>query len=378
MTDTVYELRPDRLFFIDNLRIALISLVVLHHVAVVYAANVGFYYVEPTTNVTAIVILVFFQLINQSYFMGLLFFLAGYFTPGSFDRRGTGRYLKDRLMHLGIPLLIYMFVMNPLASIGVFKMPQELTGITEPLAWARYPGMIGIGPFWFVVKLIIFSLIYVLWRVLNKDKPVMQKSSSPPKFTAIVLFVVALAVCSYLMRIAVPISHPVLHFPSLAYLPQYASFFVLGIVANRKDWLFSIPDKYGKRGITVALVSLILFLIGMSPVFGSGSAFIGGGTFQSGIYAIWDSLFAVGVSLWLITLFRKHYNFQWKFCKELSQSTFTVYLIHCPVIVMMALLMSGVTVNPLLKFFIMACICVPLSFALSYLIRKIPKADRIL
>jgi len=376
------EPKPERLFFIDNLRIALISLVVLHHLAVVYAANTGFYYVEPTTNIAAIVALAYFQLINQAYFMGLFFFLAGYFTPESYDRKGTGLYLKDRLLHLGVPLLIYIFVMNPLASTGVYQMPASLTGVTEPLTWARYPSMLAMGPFWFVVMLIVFCAVYVLWRLLTrqltKTKPVMQKSPAPPKFAKIAIFIIILAAASYFIRIAVPIASPVLHFPSLAYLPQYASFFVLGIVANRKNWLFAIPDKFGKRGITVALVSLILFLIGMSPRFGSGAAFIGGGTAQSGIYAFWDSLFAVCVCIWLITLFRKRFNFQYNFCKALSRGAFTVYLIHCPVIVMMALLMRDVSITPLLKFLLMACICVPLCFALAYLIRKIPKADRIL
>ena len=377
MSEFGSELRAERLFFIDNLRIALISLVVLHHLSVIYAANVGFYYVEPTKNVMAIIVLALFQLINQAYFMGLFFFLAGYFTPESFDRKGTGLYLKDRLMHLGIPLLIYIFVMNPVASLGVYQMPSELTGITEPLSWARYPGMLAIGPFWFVVMLIVFCLIYTLWRLFTKNKHILRKSFAPPKFGIIIIFIVALAAVSYLIRIVVPISHPVLHFPSLAYLPQYASFFVLGIIANRNNWLGIIPDKFGKTGFIAAMVSLILFIIAMSPRFGSGSAFIGDGTIQSGIYALWDSIFAVGIGLWLITLFRKHYNFQWKFCKLLSQGAFTVYLIHCPVIVMMALLMRDVTIMPLLKFLLMACICVPLCFALAYLIRKIPKADKI-
>ena len=372
------ESRPGRLLYIDNLRIALISLVVLHRLSVIYAANTSFYYMEPTKNTFAIVFLVFFQLFNQAYFMGLFFFLAGYFTPESYDRKGVGLYLKDRMLHLVIPLFIYYFVLNPIATIGVYQMPSSLTGITAPLSWSRYPSMVSVGPMWFVVMLIIFCLVYTLWRALTKNKPVMQKTLAPPKFVMIVIFVVILAVASYLVRIVDPIAHYFLFFPSLAYLPQYASFFVLGVVANRKDWLNTIPDKFGKRGIIVAIVSIILFLIGMSARFGSASAFIGGGTPQSFVYALWDSIFAVCVSLWLITLFRKHYNFQWKFCKMLAPNTFTVYLIHCPVIVMMAILMRNAAITPLLKFFLMACMCIPICFALAYAIRKIPKADRIL
>lgn len=57
-----------------------------------------------------------FNAINQSYFMGPFFLLAGYYTPRSFDRRGPRRYLTDRLMRLGIPLLIFLFVLYPLTA----------------------------------------------------------------------------------------------------------------------------------------------------------------------------------------------------------------------------------------------------------------------
>jgi glucan biosynthesis protein C len=33
--------------------------------------------------------------------------IAGYFTPGSHNRKGAGPFLRDRLVRLGIPLLIY-------------------------------------------------------------------------------------------------------------------------------------------------------------------------------------------------------------------------------------------------------------------------------
>jgi len=361
---------PDRLIFIDHLRMALIALVVLHHLSVIYAANVGFYYVEPTTNVGAIVILAFFQLFNQAFFMGLFFFLAGYFTPSSFDRKGPGNFIKDRAIRLGVPLLIYIFVLNPLASIGVYQMPSSLTGITTPFVWYEH---FSTGPMWFIVMLLIFCAVYLLWRVVTKSRAKTQSAGVPvPKFWKILLFVVILAAVSYLVRIGAPIAITFLIFPSLAYLPQYASFFAIGIVANRNNWLRAIPDKLGKSGLIVALLSIILFLIGMSARLGSGSAFIGGGTFQSGVYALFDSLFAVGWSLFLITFFRRRFDRKMIFGSELMKSSFAVYVIHCPIIVLMAVLLQNLHIMQLAKFGLMAVICVPICFAAAYLIRRIP------
>src|SRR5690242_6410991 len=92
-----------RLFFVDYLRVALTVLVVLHHLAVIYGGEVAFYYVEPpasTDQLTSVGLLVF-VLINQAYFMGFFFLFAGYFTSGSFDRKGSTAFLKDRFLRLG-------------------------------------------------------------------------------------------------------------------------------------------------------------------------------------------------------------------------------------------------------------------------------------
>jgi glucan biosynthesis protein C len=153
-----------RLLFIDNLRTGLITLVVLHHVAVVYGAFTPFYYVEPPINLVLLV----FGLINQSWFMGALFLISGYFTPGSFDRKGPGSFLKDRLLRLGIPRIIFIFVLSPVASIGYWQMPASLTGITSPLTCQAYPHLPGMGPLWFVAMLLIFDFGYAAWRMLTK------------------------------------------------------------------------------------------------------------------------------------------------------------------------------------------------------------------
>ena len=49
--------------------------------------------------------------------MGLFLLISAYFVPGSYDRKGAGRFLKDRLVRLGIPLALYSWVVNPVFSI---------------------------------------------------------------------------------------------------------------------------------------------------------------------------------------------------------------------------------------------------------------------
>ena len=46
--------------------------------------------------------------------MGFFFLIAGYFTPGAYDRKGSKSFLLDRLVQLGIQLLIYDLLLDPL------------------------------------------------------------------------------------------------------------------------------------------------------------------------------------------------------------------------------------------------------------------------
>jgi glucan biosynthesis protein C len=376
-TQFVSDTSAGRLFFIDNLRVALIILVVLHHLAVVYAANTGFYYLEPAyQDLPAVVVLIFFELFNQAYFMGFFFLLSGYFTPGSFDRKGLRSFIKGRLIRLGIPLLVYMFVLNPIACIGIYQMPVELTKITTPFTWQQYPRLIGKGPLWFVVMLLVFDFGYAAVRFAAKGRmPRPTRDDAMPRYRTIGLFILALALASYLIRIVLPMGKSVLGFPTLAYLPQYLSFFVLGIIGARRNWLQIVPGSMGKVGFGAAMGATLVL---MPLAFTGKTNFLGGGYWQSAAYALWDSTFAVGICLALTTLFRRFFSRQGRLGRLLAPSAFTVYIIHCPVIVLLALALRGIQLEHLLKFGLAALLGVPLCFVLAILIRKIPFASRVL
>jgi glucan biosynthesis protein C len=380
--------RTSRLFFIDNLRTGLIILVVLHHVALVYGASVeGFYYIEPPfTAPLAFLALLVFALVNQSWFMGAFFLLAGYFAPGSFDRKGPGSFLKDRLLRLGIPFLIFYFVLNPISSIGYFLMPASLTGITTPLTWQAYPRLLGMGPMWFLAMLLIFTLGYAAWRMLSRNRTSSSMTkSSLPSYLGIGIFILALALVSYLVRIVIPLGKSVLEFPTLAYLPQYLSFFVLGTVASRHNWFRTLPSSMGVVGFVTAVVAGVFlfplafsgqpFSLEFTPAFTNS---MGNGHWQSAVYTLWDSITAVGMCLGAITLFRRFFNGQGRFGRFLSQHSYTVFIIHIPIIVFLAYALGGIDLGSLLKFGLASVIIVPACFAVAYIVRKIPGLSRIL
>jgi glucan biosynthesis protein C len=93
---------------------------------------------------------------------------------------------------------------------------------------------------------------------------------------------------------------------------------------------------------------------------------------------MWDSTVSVGLCLGVIVLFRRFLNLPGQLGSYMSRHSYTVYIIHAPIIVFLAVLLKGINLEHLLKFGLAAVIGVPLCFSISYLVRKIPLASRIL
>lgn len=172
---------------------------------------------------------------------------------------------------------------------------------------------------------------------------------------------------------------------TLAYLPQYLSFFVLGVVAYRKDWLRTLPNRMGIIGFVVALAAGIflfplafsgqLFSLELSEVLENA---MGYGTWQSAVYALWDSVFAVGLSIGLIVLFRRFMNGQDGLGRFLAQHGYAVYIIHIPTIVFLAYALREIELGSVQKFALASLVIVPVCFVVAFVVRKIPFASRVL
>ena len=104
----------NRMLYIDNLRLAIIVIVVMVHFAITYSGIGGWYYVEVHhLDLASQLFFGFFHMFTQSYFMGVLFLISGYFVQRSYARKGIRRFIADRLLRLGIPILLYTLVLNP-------------------------------------------------------------------------------------------------------------------------------------------------------------------------------------------------------------------------------------------------------------------------
>lgn len=153
--------QPARNGGLDALRSAMTLLVILHHAAITYGGSGGWFYKEfPTDGSVPSLLLTIFCAVNQAYFMGLFFLLAGYYTPASIRSKGVADYLKERALRLGIPLLLFGFVVGPM-TVALERASSAADFMDD---WGRLlveRSFIN-GPLWFTQALLIFAVLSVI------------------------------------------------------------------------------------------------------------------------------------------------------------------------------------------------------------------------
>jgi glucan biosynthesis protein C len=372
-----------RLYFIDNLRILLITLVAMLHLAITYG-GAGSWYYRNVPEGYMLVPLTWHNATVQAFSMGLFFLIAGYFTPGSYDRKGAGQFLKDRLLRLGIPILCYDLIIGPLIVRPLVLYGTGGSSYPDFLAGYYSSFHIGTGPLWFVEALLIFAGCYILWRALMKSHaPVVRTESRVPSSLAVALFALAISIITFIIRIWLPLgwNFEPLNF-QFPFFTQYICMFIVGTAAYKRKWLSRIPDAMGKLWLAVAIIFIfilfpVLFVSG-GAMSGDISAFVGGLHWQCFALAVWEQFTGIAIIIALLFLSRKYFNHQGKISKAASASAYTAYIIHAPAIILVAIAIRNINLYPLIKFALAVLISIPLCFASANVIRQLPLARRIL
>ena len=368
-----------KLVYIDNIKIILTILVILHHTVITYGGSGGWYWVQKTSCFAALVPMTMFVSINQSFFMGFFFLLAAYFTESSYLKKGTARFITDRLVRLGIPLLFYSFVLSPILSYLVYYFAKE-HHITFLQYLSGYDSWIDFGVMWFVAALLVFTMLYVF--VQQSVKTDLKKAIPAPGAFKILAFAVVLGIISFIVRIVFPVGlvlEPVGF--QLGHFTQYISLFIIGILAARNNWLDQLTDqtgKYLKRSIGLFLLFFPVFFLIRAKLDMPVSWYSGGFHWQSLLYAVWEQCIGLSIIVVFLTKGRKSWNHTSGLRTKLSRSNFVVYIFHPLVIVGLTLMIRNWQIDPAFKFIIIAPIIVVASYVLGALLLQIPGIKKIL
>jgi glucan biosynthesis protein C len=353
-----------RLVYLDNLRVLLTILVIAHHVAANYGNLDVWYYNETVSGPVSALTFTFLTAINQAFFMGFFFLLAGYFVPSSFARKGTRAFLRDRLVRLGVPLVVYVLLIHPFVWL-----------LGRDGGWR-----LGTGPMWFVEVLLLFTLAYLVVKPLLPGVGRMRLDKLSTSVLA-----VGMGLGSFLIRTRYPVNEW-LDFPTIqpAHATQYLCLFALGAWASGTDLTEGLSRelaRYWRRAMLVASLAVAAAFVA-TDVPGDGKTnlepLIGGWTWPSLVTSIWEQVFAVGLIINLLWRFHVRRNTAGPVLSSAAASTYTVYILHPIVVVSLALVLRDVAIPSLAKFALTAPVAVLLLFASAHYIRRAPVLRRVL
>lgn len=390
----------DRYAYIDNLRVFIIMMVLAHHSGNPYVGEDFWYYKssDPKSPLVGLVIM-----LNTSFSMATLLVFSGFLLPSSYDRHGFAKYVREKFIRLGIPLVFGGMVMLPLVQY-TFHLNFGHQGYRSFLQyyWEAWHGMgqrpenwegpgwpdRNLSHLWYIEHLLFYALCYAVWRrYFCKEGPAEKVETPPPGNLAIFLFAVGVSLLTFVVRIRCPYNRVYALFGFLqidmSHLPLWLPFFFVGLFAYKHGWMNSLPKKVGMRWLRIGIF-LAIFNFCSAYVSPWNEWFFGpeawGGFHLANLFrSSWEAFFCVGISVGLMVLFREYLNERSRFTVALAANAYAVHVFHPPMIVGLQYLFGPVPLPTFFKFLGVSLVGIVVCFTVShFVIRRIPYARRIL
>jgi Acyltransferase family len=375
-----------RHIYVDNLKVLLIAAIIAGHGLVGYSALELWSYADVREVTLSPVSegLLFSLLAPFGLFMiPVLFLVAGLLTRGSVERKGPGRYARDRLVRLGIPFLAFVGVIWPVLLYALYRPLGNAPGSY----WAEFVGTaeesLDTGYFWFVGVLLIFSLVYAAWIRLRRSRPP-PLASGGIRVGHLLVLAAGVGVATFLVRLGFPFESERYLDLNLYEWPAAIATFALGVAAARHGWLTEVPARLHaqSRGLSLAAVGAFGVFMAVGFLLGAvGDETWGGGWHWDAVaFAAFESTLAVFGPIWIVGVAQRRLNrgFRWA-TPAIGRSAYGAFVLQGLVLLGLAVVLRPLQVPAEIKALIVAAGGVAASFALAWLlIRRVPGVARIL
>lgn len=297
----------------------------------------------------------------------VFFLISGYLTERMFIRYSFSTALRKRILRITLPFLITLVT----GGFAVNFLFAKLNGIEDAFSWGYITAADTIGfhtnYVWFLYYLSWYSVIHLLLRQLNLIsvlEPLFKKG------VWLVLFPVLL-VTLLIGGEANSMYGSYSFIPDTASFGGYFLFYLIGILLERTDSDFNRIKKYCWVYLGIGSVFLLSFYI-LSIL-----------KMQKGIN---PNLFSVDVSLTytavvlfnsfgILGLALRYYTARKSVVTYLAKSSYFLYLIHLPFVLVLLLLFRENGLNPFLKFILILFATLTISLILNFFWRKIWNDD---
>ncbi|OBR62473.1 hypothetical protein A7K91_02345 [Paenibacillus oryzae] len=369
-----------RLNELDNLKVFLTALVIIFHAAIAYGAAGSWILKDSNQDEMSItaVFLTLFTAVCQTFFMGLFFFISAYFSSVSLSRKGSSTFIKDRLLRLGIPMLVYYFLIGPITVwFAHYRLQLTLAEFYNQYVWSFERTFF--GPAWFLQASIYFAVIHVFFEIVLKKMKKAAPRFSFPKGAQLLWLAVGMGLAAFVTRLIYPTGEGPLEL-QLGYFPSYIVLYIAGIIAQKNGWLDNIPPKLQKgwQWLSLGLIPVLPVILVLTGALDGEVHFEGGVNAEAFLYAIWEPFVCIGIILTLLSLFRRRFYSTSPLKQWLSRHAYAVYLIHPAVVVGWTMAFQGLPLPSAVKWAVVSILSIVCCFMVASILKMLPFAKRVL
>jgi peptidoglycan/LPS O-acetylase OafA/YrhL len=381
---------PERIVPLDRARTFITLSVLLHHSVLNYTR---FGQGDPMRWLGFDLVVLF----NDSYFMAFMFFISGLFVSDSLIRKGPALFLRDRARRLGVPYLVSVFVLIPIAYYPTF-LRYHLPGTTDfnflhfwwhTLTIGPWPS----GPAWFLwVLLALDAFAAVIWWVAPGMIAALGRlifSARNRPMPAFVVFLIV-SVAAYLpMHLAFGddtwLEFGLFPLPiQTSRILLYAAYFLAGVGVGAADLRAGLLAENGGLasrwpvwlGFASAFYVAILVLVYAHHNWVTD--FNSPPLVWRAAYGLAFAMYSGAMAFLVSALFLRFARAEWRLLDALRPSAYGVYLLHYIFIIW---LQYAVYDDPLpagIKFAIVFAGTLSLSWGLAAALRRIPVVARMI
>ena len=376
----------------DYLRAFAVTLVLCQHAILAYTTSAFINFENPIATASPVVnqqrwpgfdLIVAF---NETFFMPLLFFVSGMFVWQSLARKGARKYLGGRLTRLGIPFVIGVLFLIPLAYYPAQLEVGLITGVDSSYG-AFWLGMVRsgfgtAGPLWFLWLLLAFNcLSALLYRAAPLLGGFVRGQLNTILSCPVTFFGVLLGI-SIIVYLPIAIIFGPLRWIGigpfnaqagriLLYLVYFLTGTAVGAIGIDRS-VFKTDGALAKRWwgwVAVGLMSFTVFIIMVVVVTPMERTIVSEIAFVVCCWAIVSGM----TGLFLRFAKRRVGTFD-----SLSENSYGIYIVHYVFVTWLQYLLLGSGLAPVVKGIVVFVGTLILSWVLVATIRRIPAVAKVI
>jgi len=379
-----------RIAALDRARTFVTLLVLLHHSVINYT---WFGHGDPMRWLGFDLVVLF----NDSFFMAFMFFISGLFVRNSLARKGPAVFLRERTWRLGVPFLISVFVLMPVAYYPSF-LRYHLPGTTDfnflhfwwhTLTVGPWPS----GPAWFLwVLLALDAMAAALWWIAPGMIDALGRLIYAARDRPMTVFVVfeIVSITAYLpMHLA---------FGDISWLEWdgfplpiqtsrmllYPACFFAGVgvgAVNLRAGLLAENGELARRGpvwLAFALVFYVAILVLVYAHHNWVADFASPPLLWKTSYGLAFAAYSAAMAFTVSAFFLRFAESGWRLLDALQPSAYGVFLLHYIFIIWLQYVVYDYPFPAGVKFAIVLSGTLSMSWGITVMLRKIPAVARMI